>query len=298
MRPFIPDIPGLETINFLTNENILEINNIPQSIAIIGGGYIGMEFAHFFSSLGSKVTIIESQDKILSGLDRFLSTEFYKYISNKTKVYLSTKIERIEKILEGAQLHCSNASGKIIVPAEKILVASGRIPNTDTLSLEKCGILTDKRGYIITDEYLSVRPSEIWALGDCAGTPAFRHIANYQADILIKNILYGKRIKPDYTITPAAVFTFPEIATVGITEQTARQKFKNGHKGYCTAIVNADDDKILGFHIIGPYASILIHEILPIMTAGLTYKYIEKTIHIHPALSELAVRTFTEGREI
>lgn len=315
MRPFIPQIEGLENVDYLTNENILSLTSLPKSIAILGGGYIGMEFAHFFSALGSKVFVIEMKESLLSELDPFLSSEFNKFAAEQMNIFVSSKLERIEKNGDYLKLHCTNKNDAFEISAEKLLIASGRIVNSDKIKPENTGIQTDRRGFIITDEYMRAKADEIWAAGDCIGTPAFRHTANYQVEILINNILNGKRIKPDYSITPAAVFTHPEIATVGLSEKSAREKFKNvsvkrlgyfgnakgkaiGYKGFCTAVINTEDSKILGFHIIGPYASILIHEILPVMTAGLTFKDIEKTIHIHPALSELVAWTFSAGKEV
>ncbi|MBP7652490.1 dihydrolipoyl dehydrogenase [Candidatus Dependentiae bacterium] len=312
MRPMIPKIKGLDTVKYLTNENILTLEKIPESIAILGGGYIGMEFAHFFKSLGSEVFIIEMKDKLLGEIEPSLSEKFNEYAVEHYNVFVNSKLESVEQTVNKTKLICDRNGQKIEISAEKILVSVGRTCNTDSIDCEKSGILLDKRGYIIVNDFFQSKNQDIWAIGDCIGTAAFRHIANYQADILIKNLLYGKRITPDYSITPYAVFGYPEIASVGLSFNQAREKYKNviskklgyfgnakgkalGYKGLCRAVIDADTDKILGFHIIGPNASILIHEILPVITAGLPYKNITDSIHIHPALSELIPWTFTEG---
>ncbi|HPG29621.1 MAG TPA: dihydrolipoyl dehydrogenase [bacterium] len=312
MRPLIPKIKGLDAVEYLTNENILELKRVPKSIAVLGGGYIGMELAYFFKSLGSEVFIIEMKDKLLSEIEPSLSEKFNEYAEGRYKVFLNTKLESVEQSEKSAKLICDKNGEKIEIYAEKILVSTGRVCNTDSLDCEKSGILLDKRGYIITNDFFQTKNQDIWATGDCIGTPAFRHIANYQIDILMKNLLFGKRLTPDYSIVPYAVFGFPEIASVGLSLDSARLKNKNvvskklgyfgnakgkalGYKGFCKAVIDSDTDKILGFHIIGPYASILIHEILPVMTAGLPFNNITNSIHIHPALSELVAWTFTEG---
>jgi len=312
-RPLIPDIPGIDTVKYLTNENILSLDNVPRSIAILGGGYIGMEFAHFFHSLGSKVTIIEPLPKTLANLEPSLCDAFNEYIAARMEIHTSARPEQIARAGEQIKIVCVKNGQQFEICADELLIAAGRTINTDALDCAKTGVSVDKRGFITADNYFQTANQDIWAIGDCIGTPAFRHIANYQVDILIKNLLFGKHIAPDYSIVPFAVFTHPEIASVGLNLAQASEKYKNaaartlgyfgnakgkaiGFKGFCKAVIDTDTDKILGFHIIGPSASILIHEILPIMTAGLGYSKIIETIHIHPALSELVQWTFTEGR--
>ncbi len=314
-RPIIPKIEGLDRIKYLTNENILELTELPKSIGILGGGYIGMEFAHFFHSLGSEVYIIEMKDYLLNEIEESLRDNFNEYMRSEMKVFTATALKSVYENNNKKILVCENNSGKFEIAVDELLVAVGRRSNADKLDCVKTNVILNNYGYIIADEYLQTSNSDIWALGDCIGTPAFRHTANYQCDILEKNLLFNKKIKADYSITPFAVFTFPEIASVGLTASAARQKYQKitikklgyfgnakgkaiGYKGFCKAVIDDNTEKILGFHIIGPYASILIHEILPIMTAGLSYKKIEETIHIHPALSELIIWTFTEGKEI
>lgn len=318
MRPLIPKIPGLDTIPFLTNENVLDIDSVPSKIAILGGGYIGMETAYFFQSLGSEVFVIEMKDKLLAEINPDLSKTFNEYITDKVKSYTSTKLDSISidnNNIDKVILNCSSVDpdkkSDFSITVDKLFVATGRKVNTDKLDCSKTGVKLNKFGFIVSNEFLQTDNKDIFVLGDCAGTPAFRHIANYQCEILIKNLLYNQNLKPDYSVVPYAVFTYPEIASVGLSFEEAKSNNENveslkikyfhntkgralGYNGFCNAVIDKQTEHILGFHIIGPYASILIHEVIPILTNKLSFKTIYNSVHIHPALSELVNWTFED----
>jgi dihydrolipoamide dehydrogenase len=314
MRPFIPKIQGIEGIDYLTNRNIFNMDCFPKSIAIIGGGYIGAEFSHFFSAFDVEVNVIEMQEKLLSLADFSISEEFTKHMKQKVNVYCSTKLTKIEKKDKIFLLHCLKDEKEFIVEVEKILMAVGRVSNADTLNLEATNVKIDNKNFIEVDDGFKTSNQDVYAIGDCTGSPAFRHIAGHQAYILRTNLFKNKKLKPNYNIIPSAVFTYPEIASVGFNFKEAKKQCKDmickkldyfattkgraiGFNGFAKVYIDNSTEKIIGFHIFGPYASILIHEILPLMTAGMSYKKILDTIHIHPSLSELILWTFTEGEQ-
>jgi dihydrolipoamide dehydrogenase len=198
--------------------------------------------------------------------------------------------------------------------AEKVMIAAGRRSNADLLKVENTGVETDERGFVKANEYLETSKENIWALGDAIGKQMFRHAANREAVFAWHNTIHENKIKMDYRATPHAVFSHPQIASVGLTEEQARKdhdilvgkaKYSDVAKGaammeeesFAKAIVEKDTGKILGFHIIGPHAPILIQEVINAMASESTVNYIANGMHIHPALSELILTTFGNLRE-
>lgn len=309
-RPLIPNVKGLDKIDYLTNESILEINQLPKSVVILGGGYIACEFGHFLAGMGSDVTIIQRNSRLVANEEPEVSELLLKEMSKRMKIYTNTEV--IEVVTDGGLVKVigkDRTSGKTIeVTSEKVLVAGGRIPNSDLLKVGNTGVETDSRGYIKVNEYLETSKENIWAFGDVIGKYMFRHSANKEASYAWHNSLHGKKIPMDYTAIPHAVFSYPEIASVGMNESEAKKKHKIlvGYANYnsvakgiamledktfAKAIVDQETNKILGFHIIGPYASILIQEVINVMANNMDIRAIFKGIHIHPALTELIPST-------
>ncbi|KYC45647.1 MAG: Dihydrolipoyl dehydrogenase [Candidatus Methanofastidiosum methylothiophilum] len=309
-RPLIPNVTGIDKVDYLTNESILELNELPKSVVILGGGYIACEFGHFLSGMGSEVTIIQRNVRLVANEEPEVSDLLLKEMSKRMKIYTATEV--IELAKEGSLVKVigkdRNTNKTIEVSAEKLLIAGGRLPNSDLLKVENTGVKTDSRGFIIVDEFLQTSKENIWAFGDVIGKYMFRHSANKEAVYAWHNSLHEKKVPMDYTAIPHAVFSYPEIASVGMTESEAKKKYKVlvGHAKYnsvakgiamleedsfAKAIVDKETNKILGFHIIGPYASILIQEVINVMANNLDRRAIFKGIHIHPALSELIPST-------
>ena len=316
-RPSIPKIKDLDKIDYLTNENILELNDLPKSVVILGGGYIACEFGHFLAGVGSEVTIIQRNMRLVANEEPEVSELLLKEMSKRMKIYTNTEV--IEVLKDGSLVKVvgkDRRTGKTIeVKAEKILVAGGRVPNSDILKVENTGVETDSRGYIKVDEYLQTSKENIWAFGDVIGKYMFRHSANKEAVYAWHNSLHEKKIPMDYNAIPHAVFSYPEIASVGMKESEAKKnhkilvgyaKYNSVAKGiamledesFAKAIVDQETNKILGFHIIGPYASILIQEVINTMANNMDMRAIFKGIHIHPALPELIPSTLGNLREI
>jgi len=273
-RVLIPPVRGLETVAYLTNETVLELEERPESIIIIGGGYIAVEYGHFFAAMGTNVTILEMAERLVLSEEPETSELLKKSLGKRMRVHTN------------------------------LMVAVGRRSNADLLKLENTGIETDKRGFIKVDEYLETSRKNMFSVGDANGQHMFTHVANREAAVVAENILHDGKLKMDYSSIPHAVYSHPQIASVGLGEEQAKKDYNivvgttkyfdiaKGEammekEGFAKAIVEKSTDKILGFHIIGPYAPELIQEVVNAMTSGGQIAEINQGIHIHPALSEL-----------
>lgn len=316
-RPHIPPIKGLDTVPFLTNENVFDIREKPDSMVIIGGGYIAVEFAHFFSAVGTKVSVFQRANRLIPNAEPDISEALKKQLAKRMNIYLNTEVTEVQR--QGSTITVKGrdvASDKdIIVSAEKIFVAAGRQSNADLLKVENTGVKTDAQGYIVVDETLQTSKENIWAFGDATGRAMFKHVANEEAAVAWRNAFHEKKTKMDYQVIPYAVFTYPEIAAVGMTEETAKKhhqilvgiaRYADVAKGdammetegFAKAIVEKQTGKILGFHIIGPHASLLIQEVINGMALGGNIAFVSHGMHIHPALPELILRTLGSLREV
>ena len=311
----IPQIKGLDKVKYHTSDTVLKLTKLPESLAIIGGGYIAAEFGHFFASMGSKVTIVGRNPQFVPEEEPEVSELAKKELERHMTILTNQEVREARESGDRKELVAvDRKTGKsTVVGAKEILVATGRSSLSDILHPEKSGIRLTKDGWIEVNDYLETSQPNIWALGDADGKYPFKHVANYESKIVYYNAILKKNIKVDYHAIPHAVFTYPEIASVGLREKEAVekygsdkvligfQKYEDTAKGeamnvkdyFVKVIVEGETGKILGAHIVGPYASILIHEIIPLMYAGNgSYEPISDSIHIHPALSEVVDRAF------
>jgi mycothione reductase len=308
-RPSIPKIEGLEGSGFLTSDEALRLTKQPRVLTIIGGGHIAAELAHFYGALGTKINIIQHRSVLMPREDIEVAEKFTELFSKKYKLYLGYNTEHISKQGDTFSIRARNSSGSAIdLESDQLLVAVGRVPNSDTLDLEKTGVKTEEKGFIAVDKYLETSTKGIFALGDAVGKYLFKHSANHEAQYAFNNIMYpDKKVAVDYTAMPRAVFSCPQVASVGYTEQKLRNDKvdyeKAVYKYINTAMGQAIEDRdgfvkfllskkgeILGCHIMGSDASILIHEVLVAMNLGASIDSIARTVHIHPALSEVVSR--------
>lgn len=315
-RPLVPPIKGIDKIEYLTNENVLELEKRPESLIIIGGGYIAAEYGHFFASMGTAVTILQRGGRLLPNEEPEISDLLKKEMEKRMEIHTDTEALEVKDNDNGFTVvgKDRNTGEEREFTAEKVMIAAGRRSNADMLKVENTGIETDERGFIKANEYLETSKENIWALGDAIGKQMFRHAANREAVFAWHNTIHENKIKMDYRATPHAVFSHPQIASVGLTEEQARKdhdilvgeaKYSDVAKGaammeeesFAKAIVEKDTGKILGFHIIGPHAPILIQEVINAMASESTVNYIANGMHIHPALSELILTTFGNLRE-
>lgn len=311
-RPFIPPIKGLENVEFLNNESVLELDQRPDSLIIIGGGYIAVEFGHFFAAMGTLVTIIEMADRLVMSEEPEIAEVLKEALNRRMTVQTSALVEEVKQDGSSVIVTAKNLSNeeRMEFSAEMIMVAVGRRSNADILKVESAGIETDTRGFIRTDEFLETNRKNVYAIGDANGQQMFTHMANREAEIALQNAFYDERIKVDYSVVPHAVYTHPQIASVGLTEAKAREKYSiligrtkysdiamgeamAEADGFAKLIVSNDTYRILGFHIVGPYAPELIQEVCNAMTSGGGVEDISGGIHIHPALSELVQYTIS-----
>jgi mycothione reductase len=305
-RPFIPPIKGLEGPGYLTNETVLQLKERPDSLLIIGGGYIAVEYGHFFAAMGTKVTILEMADRLVLAEEPEISEILKKELSRRMGVYTGVQAEEVKS--NGHEITVvtkdSKRGGYNEFTAQKILVAVGRRSNADLLKVENTGVELDKRGFIKVNEYLETVKKNIFAVGDINGQQMFTHVANVEASLAADNAIHGNKTKMDYSASPHAVYTHPQIASVGMTEETARKSHKvligkakysdvaqgdamMEQTGFAKALVESDTGKILGFHIIGPYAPILIQEAINAIASGGGIDQIRTAMHIHPSITEL-----------
>jgi dihydrolipoamide dehydrogenase len=315
-RPSIPDISGIERIRYLTNENLLSLKERPGSLVIIGGSYIAAEYGHFFAALGTKVTMLEMGNRLIPSEEPEISDLLYKSLSQRMSIHLNTVAVSIAKDDKGIDILALDSKSKTErhYRAQEILLAAGRTSNADTLALEKTGVKINPRGYIAVNSYMRTNKRGIFAIGDANGIQMFTHVVNSEAGVVEGNILHGSRIKMDFSAAPHAIFTHPQIASVGLSEAAAKSQHKilvgranyfdtaGGEAiaetdGFAKVVVEKTTGKILGFHIIGPQAPILIQEITNAMALHLTVDDVSSGLHIHPALSELILNTLSNLEE-
>jgi len=316
-RPFIPPMKGLDAIPYLTNETVFSLTEKPKDMVIIGGGYIAVEFAHFFSAVGTKVIIFQRGNRLIPNAEPEVSELLKIQLEKRMQIYLNTEVVEVQTQGNGVLVKgTENASGKeITVSAEKLFVAAGRTSNADLLKVENTGVQINTQGYIQVNEYLETSKKNIWAFGDAIGKAMFKHVANEEASVVWRNAFHEKKTKMDYQAIPYAVFTYPEIAAVGLTEAEAKKHHQilvgtaryadvakgdamMEYDGFAKAIVEKQTGKILGFHIIGPYAPMLIQEVINGMALGGNIAFISHGMHIHPALPELILRTLGNLRDV
>lgn len=312
-RSLIPPIKGLEKIDYLTTENVWQLEEAPESIIFIGGGYVAVEFSHFFSSIGSKVTVISRSPRILKNAEPEISKLLENAMRRRMKVY--TGLEAVEVNRRGSMKSLTarevETGRKLKFSTEAIFIASGRRSNADLLRPERTGVELDERGYIKVNEYLETSKERVWAFGDAIGKHMFKHVANYEAGIAWHNFIHPHKIPVDYSSVPYAVFGDPQVASVGLTEAEARRRgyeilvgrydyrdtakgeAMDAEEGFVKVIIDAKRGRILGTHIIGPLAPELIQEVINVMNCGDgSYRPIMWSMHIHPALSEVVQFAF------
>ena len=310
-RPSIPDIPGLQDVPHITSDEALRLSEQPKRLAIIGGGYIAAEMAHFFGALGTEVTIIHRRPLLLREEDQQVAKRFTEVFQRKFRMLLSAQTSRVSQKGAGVSLDVSMNGGLEKVTVDTLLFATGRIPNTDLLDVQAAGIEIDQRGFIETDEYLETRVPGIWALGDIVGEYLLKHSANLEAAYVANNMFNpDDKVAVDYHAMPHAIFSSPQVAGVGVTEDEAKEQkldytsatydyFDTAYgssiddrDGFVKVLAHPHTREILGCHIIGSEASILIQEAVNAMRARLSVDFLTQSIYVHPALPEVVQRAF------
>jgi pyruvate/2-oxoglutarate dehydrogenase complex dihydrolipoamide dehydrogenase (E3) component len=305
-RAIVPDFPGIDRISYLTNTSILELDRVPAHLVIIGGSYIGLEFAQMYRRFGAAVTVVEMKARLVSREDEDTSKAIREILDGEG-IAVRTGAECIrfaphaEEIVVGVE--CTSGDPEIV--GTDVLLAVGRRPNTDDLGLERAGVKTDARGYIEVDDSLATSAPGVWALGDCNGRGAFTHTAYNDFEIVAANLLDGEQRKVSERVLGYALYIDPPLGRAGMTETEARatgRKLLIGHRpmthvgravergetqGFMKVIVDAETQRILGGAILGVGGDEAIHGILDAMNADVSYEVLRCAVPIHPTVSEL-----------
>lgn len=301
----IPSVPGLVEAKPLTNIELLELDRLPEHLVVIGGGYVGLEFAQAYRRFGSKVTVIQSGPQLLTGQDPDVATEILHTFTNED-IDVLTSAEIIEvRGRSGSGLHLivRSPSDEKTIEASDILVATGRAPNTAGNGLEFAGIELDQRGYVKVNDRLETTAKDVWAIGECAGSPQFTHVSLDDFRVIRDNLAGGNRSTRD-RIVPFCLFTDPQFASVGLTETEAkrqgvpvrvaklpvasvlRTRTTGESRGFLKALIDPKNDRILGFTMIGPEAGEVMAAVQMAMLAGLPYTVLRDAIITHPTMAE------------
>lgn len=301
-RAAIPDMPGVDTVPYLTNTSILELDVLPEHLLIVGGSYIGLEFAQIFRRLGSQVTVVERSARLLPHEDEDVCAALKALLEAEGIVFhLGAECISLAAHEQGVAVGLGHAQ----VSGSHVLLAMGRRPNTDSLALDRAGVATDKRGYIVVDDELRTTVPHIWALGDCNGKGAFTHTAYNDFEIVAENLLDAASRRVSDRIPAYALFVDPPLGRVGLSEAEAH---KAGHRirvgkrpmtrvaravekgethGFMKIIVDADTDLILGATLLGVEGDEAVHGIADLMYARASWHVLREAVHIHPTVSEL-----------
>ena len=303
-RPMIPDIPGLADVGFHTSDTIMRIDEVPKRLAILGGGFIACEMAHVFEAFGSTVSIINRGPELLRAEDHEVRARFLEIARSRFDVRVSENVLGVRRSASGTRLLLEHSDD---IEADAILVATGRIPNSDELDLAAAGFNLTTDGRVVVDAHQQTSVHNVYALGDISSPYQLKHVANHESRVVAHNLAHPlRRIESDHRAVPHAVFGSPQVASVGLTEEQARSA---GHdvivstrpygdtaygwamedrNGFCKVVADRSGRLLLGAHIIGPNASMLIQQLVQGMVFGQTVDEMARgQYYIHPALSEV-----------
>ncbi|WP_454790668.1 FAD-containing oxidoreductase [Mycolicibacterium lutetiense] len=303
-RAVVPEFPGLDGIDYLTNVGILDLGQVPEHLVIVGGSYIALEFAQMYRRFGARVTVIEKGPRLTSREDEdvsaaiaeILRAEGIDVVLNATGIRFTTRDSGFE---------VTPRDGADPIAGTHLLLAVGRVPNTDDLGLENAGVDLDGRGYVVVDDQLRTTADHIWAMGDCNGKGAFTHTSYNDFEIVAANLLDDDPRRVSDRVTTYALYIDPPLGRAGMTVDQVR---KSGRKalvgkrpmtrvgravekgetqGFMKVVVDAETEEILGVAVLGVGGDEVVHSVLDVMTAKLPYTAISRTMHIHPTVSEL-----------
>ena len=309
-RPTVPRIKGLETVPYMTSDEALRLEGQPRRLAIIGGGYVAAELAHFFGSLGTEITVLARGDRLLDREDAEISGWFSREFSARYRTILNTETEELSR--KGSDIEIKLRASDRTAVADQILFATGRKPNTDIWDVPATGVELDEKGFVKVNKYLETNVAGVWALGDIVGGMPLKHVAVRQAKHVIRNVFFSERKPMRYGAIPHAVFSSPQVAAVGKTEdelkkenipyKVGRYEFKNTGMGMAlkenglVKVLASETDDILRCHIVGPDASCLIQEAVVAMNTTGKLDAIIDAVHAHPALPQVVEEAFKSAK--
>lgn len=305
-RPRIPDLPGLEHVPFLDSTSIMELERLPEHLVILGGGYIGLEFGQMFRRFGSQVTIVQRGERLLTREDADVAEAVATILrEDGITLFLNSSARQVERTDEnGIRLTVETPDGERVIDGSHLLVAVGRMPNSDRLNLAAADVTTDRQGYIIVDDRLATNVPGIYAVGDVVGVPAFTHVSYDDYRILKANLLEDANRTRRNRLVPYTVFIDPQLGRVGLSEEAARAEGRDitvftlpmssvaraittgETRGFMKAVVDAHTDQILGFAMLGVDGGEIMSAVQLAMQGGLTATDLHNSIFAHPTLAE------------
>jgi pyruvate/2-oxoglutarate dehydrogenase complex dihydrolipoamide dehydrogenase (E3) component len=305
-RAIVPDMPGIDRVPYLTNSSMLKLEALPRHLVIVGGSYVGLEFAQMYRRFGSEVTVVEKGSRLLAREDEDVAKEIHRILEGEGIAFRTgAECIRLSSRPPDIVVEVDCESGDRAIVGSHVLLAVGRKPNTDDLGLERAGIAVDKHGYVVVDEELRTNVAGIWALGECNGRGAFTHTAYNDFEIVAANLLDGDTRRVSDRISCYGLFTDPPLGRAGLTEtqaralgrqvrigkramsQVGRAVEKGETSGLMKIIVDAETHAILGAAILGVGGDEAVHGVLDTMSARAPYTTLLRTMHIHPTVSEL-----------
>lgn len=309
-RPFIPPIPGLDTVPYHTSDTVMRLASLPERLVILGGGYIAAELGHVFDAMGVSVSIVNRSERLLRAEDEEVSAAFTEIVSQRMDCALGAPINRVSQ--NGSQIAVHSEARD--VTGDALLLATGRVPNGEQLGATRSGVELDDAGYVVTDEYLRTTVEGVWALGDICHAAQLKHTANEDTRAVAHNIAHPDDLRaPDHSGIPHAVFAYPQVAAVGVTEQALRTEGRTYLKAirpysdtaygwamedttsFAKVLADPETRRLLGAHIIGPQAPTLIQQLIQGFQFGLTVDEMARgQLYIHPALTEVVEQALLE----
>ena len=305
-RALVPPIPGLDKVPYLTNSTMMDVDFLPRHLIVLGGSYVGLEFAQMYRRFGSEVTVIEFASHLVAREDEDVSNAIADILGQEgVDIRLNTKAVGVEAQGSDVVVRAETAGAKTQVVGTHLLLAIGRKPNTDDLGLDKAGIAADERGYIKVDDQLQTNVPGIWALGDCNGRGAFTHTSWNDFEIVAANVLDNDPRRVTDRIDAYALYTDPPLGRVGMTETQVRKSGrpaliatrpmervsraveKGESKGFMKVLVDKETKQILGASLLGLAGDEVVHCIMDLMYAKAPYTVMQRAMHIHPTVSEL-----------
>lgn len=304
-RASVPEMPGIHEVPFFTNSSIMDVDFLPQHLVIVGGSYIGLEFAQMYRRFGSDVTIVEMGSRLIGREDEDVSQALREIVEAEgIKLRLNAKCISLAKHPSGVAIHLTCEEGSPEVIGSHVLLAVGRVPNTTDLGLDKAGVVTDKHGYILVDDELQTNVPGIWALGDCNGRGGFTHTSYNDYEIVSDNLFDASHRRVSDRIQAYALYTDPPLGRCGMTDLDVRKSGRRAlvakypmsrvsrayerseTQGFIKICVDADTKQILGAAILGIGGDEIIHVLLDVMYAKAPYTVIQRAMHIHPTVAE------------
>jgi pyruvate/2-oxoglutarate dehydrogenase complex dihydrolipoamide dehydrogenase (E3) component len=304
-RALVPPIPGLDDVGYLTNSSMMDVDFLPQHLLVLGGSYVGLEFAQMYRRFGSQVTVIELGPRLIAREDEDVSRAIAEILREENvDIRVNSKVVGVEEDGKNVAMIVETGGTRARIVGSHLLLAIGRRPNTDDLGLDKAGVATDSHGYIQVDDQLRTNVAGIWALGDCNGRGAFTHTSYNDFEIVAANLLDNDQRRVSDRITAYALYTDPPLGRAGMTEAEVRKAgrpaliatmamedvsraYEKGEtKGFMKILVDRDTKRILGASLLGLSGDEVIHSILDIMYAKAPATVLQRAMHIHPTVSE------------